>query len=57
MKLHVYVRDQPVATLESADGFRHVMAYHPDAAPDQFVSLLMDGQESGAGVDRLAGTL
>lgn len=41
MKLHVYVHDQPVATLESADGFRHVMAYHPDAQPEQFVSLLM----------------
>lgn len=41
MKLHVFVHDQPVATLESTDGFRHVMAYHPDARPDQFVSLLM----------------
>lgn len=41
MKLHVFVHDQPVATLESSDGFRHVMAYHPDADPGQFVSLLM----------------
>ncbi|QEI07856.1 type II toxin-antitoxin system HipA family toxin [Pigmentiphaga aceris] len=41
MKLHVYVHDKPVATLESTDGFRHVMTYHPDVAPDQFVSLLM----------------
>ena len=41
MKLHVFVHDKPVATLESGDGFRHVMAYHPDAAPEQFVSLLM----------------
>ena len=41
MKLHVFVHDQPVATLESTDGFRHVMAYHPDAQPEQFVSLLM----------------
>jgi len=41
MKLHVFVHDKPVATLESADGFRHVMAYHPDATPEQFVSLLM----------------
>lgn len=41
MKLHVFVHDKPVATLESADGFRHVMAYHPDAEPEQFVSLLM----------------
>ncbi len=41
MKLHVFIHDKPVATLESTDGFRHVMAYHPDAAPEQFVSLLM----------------
>ncbi len=41
MKLHVFVDDKPVATLESTDGFRHVLAYHPDAAPEQFVSLLM----------------
>ena len=41
MKLHVFVHDRPVATLESADGFRHVMAYHPDVEPEQFVSLLM----------------
>ena len=41
MKLHVFVHDKRVATLESADGFRHVMAYHPDALPEQFVSLLM----------------
>ncbi|MFG6429831.1 type II toxin-antitoxin system HipA family toxin [Roseateles sp. LYH14W] len=41
MKLHVHVHDQPVATLESTDGFRHVMSYHPDVAAEQFVSLLM----------------
>lgn len=41
MKLHVYVHDQPVATLESTDGFRHVMTYHPGVQPEQFVSLLM----------------
>ena len=41
MKLHVFVHDKPVAALESADGFRHVMAYHPDVLPEQFVSLLM----------------
>ena len=41
MKLHVFVNDQPVATLESTDGFRHVFAYHPDVQPEQFVSLLM----------------
>lgn len=41
MKLHVHVHDQPVATLESIDGFRHVMTYHPDVQPERFVSLLM----------------
>ncbi|HEY1131317.1 MAG TPA: type II toxin-antitoxin system HipA family toxin [Roseateles sp.] len=41
MKLHVYVHNRPVATLESTDGFRHVMSYHPEVAPAQFVSLLM----------------
>lgn len=41
MKLHVYVHNQAVATLESTDGFRHVMTYHPDVRPEQFVSLLM----------------
>lgn len=41
MKLHVHVHNQPVATLESTDGFRHVMTYHPDVQPEQFVSLLM----------------
>ncbi len=41
MKLHVYVHNQAVATLESTDGFRHVMTYHPDVQPEQFVSLLM----------------
>ena len=41
MKLHVFVHHKPVATLDSSDGFRHVMAYHPDAQADQFVSLLM----------------
>lgn len=41
MKLHVYVHNRPVATLESTDGFRHVMSYHPEVAPAHFVSLLM----------------
>ncbi|MBU1358672.1 MAG: type II toxin-antitoxin system HipA family toxin [Gammaproteobacteria bacterium] len=41
MKLHVFVCDKPVATLESVDGFRHVMSYHPEVEPRQFVSLLM----------------
>lgn len=41
MKLHVYVHDKPVATLESADGFKHVLTYHHDVDETQFVSLLM----------------
>lgn len=41
MKLHVFVHNKPVATLESPDGFRHVMTYHPDVSAAQFVSLLM----------------
>ena len=41
MKLHVYVHDQPVATLESDDNFRHVLTYHPEVVGERFVSLLM----------------
>jgi serine/threonine-protein kinase HipA len=41
VKLHVFVHDKPVATLDSPDGFRHVLTYHPDAEPEDFVSLLM----------------
>jgi len=41
MKLHVFVHNNPVATLESPDGFKHVMTYHPDVSEAQFVSLLM----------------
>jgi serine/threonine-protein kinase HipA len=41
MKLSVFVHDRPVATLDSPDGFRHVMAYHPEVDRDAFVSLLM----------------
>jgi serine/threonine-protein kinase HipA len=41
MKLHVYVHDKAVATLDSSDGFKHVLTYHPDADETQFVSLLM----------------
>lgn len=41
MKLHVYVHDVPVATLESPDNFRHVLSYHPGVADNNFVSLLM----------------
>jgi serine/threonine-protein kinase HipA len=41
VKLTVFVNDRPVATLESPDTFRHVLAYHPDVDPADFVSLLM----------------
>jgi serine/threonine-protein kinase HipA len=41
MKLHAYVHEQAVATLESPDGFKHVLSYHPDAPAAGFVSLLM----------------
>jgi serine/threonine-protein kinase HipA len=41
MKLRAYVHDQPVATLESPDGFKHVLSYHADAPASGFVSLLM----------------
>jgi serine/threonine-protein kinase HipA len=42
MKLHAYVHDKPVATLESPDGFKHVLSYHhPEVEESQFVSLLM----------------
>lgn len=41
MKLTVFVKDQPVATLESPDGFGHVISYHPQVRDEQFISLLM----------------
>jgi len=41
MKLTVFVHDQPVATLDSPDGFEHVLSYHPSIKDEQFVSLLM----------------
>ncbi|HEY4069154.1 MAG TPA: type II toxin-antitoxin system HipA family toxin [Burkholderiaceae bacterium] len=41
MKLHVHVHDKPVATLESPDGFKHVLSYHPNVDEAGFVSLLM----------------
>jgi serine/threonine-protein kinase HipA len=41
MRLHVHVHNKPVATLESTDGFKHVMTYHPSAEAAEFVSLLM----------------
>jgi len=41
VKLHVFVHNQAVATLESPDGFKHVMTYHESVADTQFTSLLM----------------
>jgi serine/threonine-protein kinase HipA len=41
MKLGVFVHDNRVATLESLDGFRHVLTYHPGVPAGMFVSLLM----------------
>lgn len=41
MKLTVFVHDQPVATLESPDNFKHVLAYYPNAPQELFTSLLM----------------
>lgn len=41
MKLTVFVHDKPVATLESPDNFKHVLAYYPDAPQELFASLLM----------------
>lgn len=41
MKLGVFVHDTLVATLESLDGVRHVLTYHPGVPPELFVSLLM----------------
>ena len=53
MKLHVYVHGKPVATLESTDGFRHVLAYHPTAEPADFVSLLMPVRTESYGYPEL----
>lgn len=44
LKLHIFVNDAPVATLDSPDSFKHVMTYHDGVRPDQFVSLLMPVQ-------------
>ena len=41
MKLNVFVRGKPVATLDSPDGFAHVLSYRPETPPQDFVSLLM----------------
>jgi serine/threonine-protein kinase HipA len=41
VKLTVFVQDRPVATLASTDGFEHVVSYHPDVPPEDFISLLM----------------
>lgn len=41
MKLSVYVMGRPVATLEQSGDFKSVLAYNPDTAHDDFVSLTM----------------
>jgi serine/threonine-protein kinase HipA len=41
MILDVYVDGKPVATLDSTDGFEHVMTYYPHIPETDFVSLLM----------------
>ena len=41
MKLNVFVSRKAVAVLDSPDGFSHVLAYLPDVAQDELVSLLM----------------
>lgn len=41
MRLNVFVNAKPVAVLDSPDGFNHVLTYRPDAAENDFVSLLM----------------
>lgn len=41
MKLAVYVLGREVATLEQAGDFKSVLAYHPQVAADDFVSLTM----------------
>ncbi len=41
MKLAVSVLGREVATLEQQGDFRSVLAYHPDVAPSDFVSLTM----------------
>lgn len=41
MKLSVYVMGRNVATLEQSGDFKSVLAYNPDTAPDDFVSLTM----------------
>jgi serine/threonine-protein kinase HipA len=41
VKLTVFVQDKPVATLDSPDGFKHVVTYYPGIGEEDFVSLLM----------------
>jgi serine/threonine-protein kinase HipA len=41
MKLSTYVLGREVAVLESVGDFRSVLTYHPNVAPDDFVSLTM----------------
>ena len=44
MKLNVFVNGKAVATLSSDDGVAHSLTYRHDAAPEDFVSLLMPVQ-------------
>lgn len=53
MKLTVFVQNQPVATLDSPDGFKHVLAYYPGATKEQFVSLLMPVRTESYGYPEL----
>ena len=53
MKLHAYVHNQPVATLDSPDGFKHVLTYHPDVDEALFVSLLMPVRTESYGYPEL----
>jgi serine/threonine-protein kinase HipA len=41
MRLSVYVLGREVATLEQSGDFKSVLSYHPQVAPDDFVSLTM----------------
>jgi serine/threonine-protein kinase HipA len=46
MKLNVFVHGQPVAVLESPDGFEYHLTYLSSANPTQFVSLTMPVQSN-----------
>ena len=44
MKLNIFVHGEPVAVLDSPDGFEHYLTYLPDVKPTSFVSLTMPVQ-------------